>query len=77
MKCTTAGNYGKLPCLINILPSTNHPPNIWCLILITTVFNVCGNKYRLIVKLNFEFRWVFIRFICTHSEYDKIDNNKI
>lgn len=37
------------------------------------VFNIKGNDYRLVVKFNFEKQWIFIRFIGTHSEYDKID----
>jgi mRNA interferase HigB len=37
------------------------------------VFNIKGNSYRLIVKFNFEKQWNFIRFIGTHSEYDKIN----
>jgi len=41
------------------------------------VFNICGNKYRLIVDLNYERQWVFIRFIGTHTDYNKIDANKI
>jgi mRNA interferase HigB len=41
------------------------------------VFNICGNSYRLIGKFNFEKGWIFIRFIGTHKEYDKIDANKI
>ncbi|WP_020529983.1 type II toxin-antitoxin system HigB family toxin [Flexithrix dorotheae] len=41
------------------------------------VFNVKGNDYRLIVKFNFEKSWIFIRFIGTHAEYDKIDANTI
>jgi mRNA interferase HigB len=41
------------------------------------VFNIKGNTYRLITKINFEKQWIFIRFIGTHAEYDKIDANKI
>lgn len=41
------------------------------------VFNIKGNSYRLITKFNFEKQWIFIRFIGTHKEYDKIDANNI
>ena len=41
------------------------------------VFNICGNKYRLIVQINYFRKWVFIKFICTHREYDMIDADKI
>ena len=41
------------------------------------VFNICGNKYRLIVRINYSRRWVFIRFIGTHAEQDKQDADKI
>ena len=41
------------------------------------VFNIKGNSYRLVAKFNFEKQWIFIRFIGTHVEYDKIDANKI
>lgn len=41
------------------------------------VFNIKGNSYRLITKFNFAKRWIFIRFIGTHKEYDKIDANNI
>ena len=41
------------------------------------VFNICGNKYRLIVNINYLRKWVFIRFIGTHDEYRKINANTI
>lgn len=41
------------------------------------VFNIKGNSYRLVAKINFEKQWIFIRFIGSHKEYDKIDANAI
>lgn len=41
------------------------------------VFNICGNGYRLIVKINYKRGWVFVRFIGTHIDYDKVDAEKI
>jgi mRNA interferase HigB len=41
-----------------------------------TVFNIGGNKYRLIARVNFEGERVFVLHILTHSEYDKGDWKK-
>ena len=41
------------------------------------VFNIKGNNYRLVVKFNFDYQVIWIRFIGTHAEYGKIDANKI
>ena len=41
------------------------------------VFNIKGNKYRLVVAVQYDFRIVFIRFIGTHKEYDSIDAVRI
>ena len=37
------------------------------------VFNIAKNKYRLIAKFQYEKKFVFVRFIGTHKEYDKIE----
>jgi mRNA interferase HigB len=41
------------------------------------VFNICGNKYRIVVKINYKAKRVYIRFVGTHEEYDKINAQEI
>jgi mRNA interferase HigB len=41
------------------------------------VFNIAGNKYRLVVKLQYNTCTVYIRFIGTHAQYNKIDAENI
>ena len=41
------------------------------------VFNIKGNNYRLVVVIKFTIKFVYIRFIGTHKEYDKIDCKNI
>ena len=40
-------------------------------------FNISGNTFKLIVKVNYKFHIVYIRFIETHAEYNKIDAETI
>ena len=37
------------------------------------IFNIGGNKYRLIAHMNYDFQIVYIKFVGTHAEYDRID----
>ena len=41
------------------------------------VFNVKGNTYRLVVAIKYEFQVVYIRFIGTHAEYDRINAEEV
>ena len=52
-------------------PATDYVGNQHC------VFNIRGNKYRLVVVVKFTIEQIFIRFVGTHSEYDKIDVSTI
>jgi len=41
------------------------------------VFNIGGNKYRIVVWTNYPYRVVYIRFVGTHRQYDAIDAQTI
>jgi mRNA interferase HigB len=67
-KNTSAATWQNLVELKQAFPSADLVNNF-------TVFNIGGNKYRLIVYVDYEDAIVFIRHILTHAEYDK-DNWK-
>jgi len=54
-----------------------HYPSASILVNNRIVFNIKGNKYRLVVKINYDFQIIWIRFVGTHAGYDKIDATKI
>jgi mRNA interferase HigB len=41
------------------------------------VFNICGNKYRIVVKINYPYSVVYVRFAGTHKEYDDVNVEEI
>jgi mRNA interferase HigB len=41
------------------------------------VFNIAGNKYRLVVRVNYPYRVLYVRFIGTHQAYDRIDVQEV
>ena len=41
------------------------------------VFNIAGNKYRLVVKVNYPYRVIYIRFVGTHAQYDRINVEEV
>lgn len=55
----------------------NEYPSASFLVDNRVVFNIKGNAYRLITRINYDYSMIWIRFIGTHAQYDKIDANKI
>lgn len=41
------------------------------------VFNICGNRFRLVVWINYDFFTIYVRFVGTHADYDTIDAQTI
>jgi mRNA interferase HigB len=41
------------------------------------VFNIAGNKYRLVVRVNYAYRVIYVRFVGTHRQYDRIRAEEI
>ncbi|MEL7037023.1 MAG: type II toxin-antitoxin system HigB family toxin [Cyanobacteria bacterium J06592_8] len=60
----TASQFASLNELQQIFPSADIVENF-------TVFNIAGNRYRLITYIDYEYRMVFIRSVLTHAEYSK------
>ena len=41
------------------------------------VFNIAGNRYRIVAWINYPYRVLYVRFIGTHAQYDRIDAQTI
>jgi mRNA interferase HigB len=65
-KITNGATWQNLVELREAFPSADLVSNF-------TVFNIGGNKFRLIVYIDYEYQLVFIRHVLTHAEYDNND----
>lgn len=63
--------WGSLGDIKNDFPATDYVGNQ------RYVFNIRGNKYRLVVVVQFTHKHIFVRFVGTNEEYDKIDCSTI
>lgn len=68
---TSKGNWPNPNFVKNEFPNSRLIPSN------RVIFNIKGNKYRLVVRVNYKYQMVYVRFIGTHEEYDKIDMTKI
>ena len=74
-ECATIVKRSKWTCFADVKKTSNSVDNVGNQ---HYVFNIKGNNYRLIVVIKFTIKFVYIRFIGTHTEYDKIaDCSKI
>ena len=62
-KLMLAGDFGSFKDLKRTFASADHVNGM-------TVFNISGNKYRLIAAIHYNRRKVYIRHVLTHAEYD-------
>mgnify|MGYP003598261894 FL=1 len=67
---TTIVKRSKWTCLADIKKTFNSVDNVGNQ---HYVFNIKGNNYRLVVVIKFTIQFVYIRFIGTHADYDKLD----
>jgi len=67
--------------IITEFKNFNEPKNVYGNASVVSddrvVFNIIGNKYRLIVRIVFDFKAIQIKWFGTHAEYDKIDASNI
>ncbi len=71
---TTIVKQSKWSCFADVKNTFNSVDNVGNQ---RYVFNIKGNNYRLVVVIKFTIQFVYIRFIGTHAEYDKIDCSTI
>lgn len=68
VKKTDFANFNELRAIFNSVDAVGND---------LYVFNIKGNNYRLIARIKFRIRTVYIKFIGTHKEYDKVDLSKL
>lgn len=62
---TKEADWANLNQLKKTFPATDYVDGLY-------IFNIGGNKFRLIARITFSVRTVYIRFVGTHADYDKV-----
>ena len=63
-KIASKANWSNLIEVQSVFPSAEAVGNF-------TIFNIKGNKYRLIVSIDYEHQLIYLKYILTHADYDK------
>ena len=63
-KVASKANWSNLIEVQSVFPTAEAVGNF-------TIFNIKGNKYRLIVDINYQRKLIYIKYVLTHAEYDK------
>jgi len=73
-KTVLAANWQNLPEVRRVYPHAEGVETSASGVL--TVFNICGNKHRLIARIRYDWQLINVRCVLTHAEYDKMQWRK-
>jgi len=72
LEIVRTAEWPHFPAVKKSFPATDYAPETE-----TLIFDIGGNKYRLIAKIAYRCRIVYVRFVGTHAEYDQINAKTI
>lgn len=68
METSDFGNFNEMRMIFNSVDAVGND---------LYVFNIKGNHYRLVARIHFSVRTVYIKFVGTHNEYDQLNFKKL
>ncbi len=66
LEIVRSSEWPHFPGVKRTFPATDYAPSSG-----TLIFDICGNKYRLVTRVDFEEQILFIQSVLTHEEYDR------